>query len=111
MENKAIEYFSDMSCRNPVKVAPVGHKSVFVVHLYYSSEHGLGNRMLKVAYGDYKLANARIELELTSRLNFCGAEVLTSASMELMTVYNGEVVDCELLFKRFPQGTMYYNKW
>jgi len=105
MKNKEIVYFKDMSCRIPLKVNPKGHQSLFVVTLWY--DHGEDTRMAEVAYGNFKLANARLELELCSRANYRGEVTLGHAELDLVTFYDGEVVGTEFLFDRSPRENPY----
>lgn len=105
MENKEIVYFKDMSCRIPMKVNPKGHQSLFVVTLWY--HRGEAVRMDEIAYGNFKLANARLELELCSRENYRGEVTLGHAALDLVTFYDGKVVGSEFLFDRSPRENPY----
>lgn len=105
MKNKIIEYFRDMSCRIPMKVNPKGHQSIFVVTLWYNC--GEDVRMDEIAYGNFELANARLELELCSRENYRGEVTLGHAALDLVTFYDGKVVGSEFLFDRSPNENQY----
>lgn len=105
MENKEIVYFKDMSCRIPMKVNPKGHQSLFVLTLCY--HYGENTRMDEVAYDNFKLANARLELELCSRENYRGEVTLGHAELDLVTFYDGKVVGSEFLFARSPRENPY----